>query len=63
MTGPEHLKAGKRELACVDVNVNYDSKAMARVAVAQAHFAAAMVCLEATAKLHDYTSWQEAADR
>lgn len=62
MTGPEHLREGKQLLALVDLNRNYGDRAMARVALAQAHFAAAQAIAYAAAQLSEHISWQEAGD-
>lgn len=62
MTGPEHLRRGKSLLEMVDLNSNYGDRALARIALAQAHFAAAQVCLDAAAKQPESVSWQEAGD-
>lgn len=62
MTGPEHLREGKLLLTSVDLYTDYGDRAMAWVALAQAHFAAAQVIAIAAAQLSEHISWQEAGD-
>lgn len=62
MTGPEHLREGKRLLTeCATLGESTPA-AQATAAVAGAHFAAAQVIACAAAELPDRISWQEAGD-
>lgn len=62
MTGPEHLREGKRLLAGVDLNSNWGEQARARIAQSQAHFQAALVCAVVADRLEERTSWKDAAE-
>lgn len=61
MTGPEHLREGKRLL--VKAADTHDGMLRAGIAAeAQAHLIAAQVIAYAAAELPDRLSWQEAGD-
>jgi hypothetical protein len=62
VTGPEHLREGKRLLSeCVTIG-EATPAAQAMATVASAHLAAAQVIAYAAAHLPDHTSWQKAGD-
>ncbi|MGW0837566.1 hypothetical protein [Streptomyces prunicolor] len=62
MTGPEHLREGKRLLAGVDLNSNWGEEAQARIAQSQAHLLAALTAVLVADRLEERTSWKEAAE-
>lgn len=62
MTGPEHLRAGKRLLSQV-AQIGETSPAIGALAtIATAHLAAAQVIAFAEANLPESISWQEAGN-
>lgn len=62
MTGPEHLREGKRLLAQA-AEVGWDDTTWAAIATeAQAHLLAAQVIAFAEANLPESISWQEAGN-
>lgn len=62
MTGPEHLREGKRLLAQCATLGEGTPAGQATATVATAHLLAAQVIAYAAAHLPDRTSWQEAGD-
>jgi len=62
VTGPEHLREGKRLLTECATLGEVTPAAQATATVAGAHFAAAQAIVCAAAKLADRISWQEAGD-
>ncbi|HMG62447.1 MAG TPA: hypothetical protein VK599_05820 [Streptosporangiaceae bacterium] len=62
MTGPEHLREGKRLLVEARKVGEATQAGRALGAVAGAHIAAAQVGAFVAANLPDYISWQEASE-
>lgn len=62
MTGPEHLREGKRLLAEAATVGEATPAGRALSTAALGHLTAAQVCAYAAAELPDRTSWQEAGD-
>jgi len=62
MTGPEHLREGKRLLDACRAAPKGSPERASIAAEAQAHLAAAQVIAYAAAALPDRISWQEAGD-
>ncbi len=62
MTGPEHLRAGKRLLAQAAAVGEATPAGAAVATVATAHLTAAQVIAYAAKELPDRISWQEAGD-
>lgn len=62
MTGPEHLREGKRLLAqCREYGVGSDRR-QSVATEANAHLLAALTAAVVVDRLPERTSWQEAAD-
>jgi hypothetical protein len=62
MTGPEHLREGKRLLADAATVGEATPAGQATATAALAHLTAAQVIAYAAAALPDRISWQEAGD-
>lgn len=70
VTGPEHLREGKRLLGGTDVaadpeqgmGARHDPPSQMDVLTAIGHLLAALIAVEVEDKLPDRVSWQEAAE-
>jgi len=62
MTGPEHLREGKRLLAAIREKTGTVADMQAVATMALAHLTAAQVCAYAAAELPERVSWAEASE-
>lgn len=62
MTGPEHLREGKRLLAQCAVIGEATQAGQVMATVAAGHLLAAQVCATIADRLLDYTAWQKASE-
>lgn len=62
MTGPEHLREGKRLLAAIREETGTAADMQAVATVALAHLTAAQVCAHTAAELPERVSWAEASE-
>jgi hypothetical protein len=62
MTGPEHLREGKRLLVAIHEDSETLAETQAVATVALAHLTAAQVCAYVAAELPERVSWTEASE-